>query len=185
MAATSASARPSAPPQPIDVPVETDALDAALRELIGIYERLHELAVRRRDAIAKAEARSLGAMIGEENALVQRIAEIEKRRMVAASRLGEALGLPDRSQATVRAIAERLGGEGGARLARGAARLREVATGVQRLNEIVRTAAETLSQHVEGLVRAVQNELSSTKTYEARGRMASRRSAPAALDLCH
>lgn len=177
--------RPRTNPQPIDLHAASTDLDNALRDLIGIYERLLTLTERRREAIDKAEPRKLGVCIAEENELVQQIAEVEKRRMVAASRLAEALELPDKSQTTVRAIAARLSGEPAERLTRSAATLRVIAERVQRANEIVKAAAETLASHVEGLMRTVQSQLTRATTYEARGRMSMKPTAPAALDLRH
>lgn len=171
--------------QPIDLNAASADLDAALRELIGIYQRMLELAERRRDAISKAEPRKLAVCVAEENDLVQQVAEIEKKRMVAATQLASALGLPGKSQTTVTAIAAKLTGEPAARLSRSAAALRDIAERVRRTNEIVKAAAESLASHVEGLMRTVQNQLTKATTYEARGRMNIRPTAPAALDLRH
>jgi plasmid maintenance system antidote protein VapI len=178
--ATAADAR-----APLDVSAATAELDSALHELIAIYQRLLEIAERRREAINAADPRGLASCVAEENDLIQRIADVEKRRMVVAAQLAGALGLPDKSQTTVTAIAARLTGEAAARLSRSAGTLREIAERVRRTNEIVRSAAETLAAHIEGLMRTVQNQLTRTTTYEARGRMASRLSPPAALDIRH
>jgi hypothetical protein len=182
---TAQATRPRTNPQPIDLRAASAELDAALHELIAIYERLLDLTNRRREAINNAQPRKLAAYIAEENDLVQQIAQIEKRRMLAASRLADALGLPDKSQTTVRAIAAKLTGEPAERLTRSAATLRAIAERVQRANEIVKNAAETLAAHVEGLMRTVQCQLTRATTYEARGRMAMKPTAPAALDLRH
>lgn len=158
-------------------------LEALMRDLLVRYERIRTLADERLDAIRRSDGGRLARVIGMENEIIQEIAEIEKRRIGVVGRFAERLGSPSRTQTTMSWIAERLGEPVRGRLLALARTLRETIEVVRRENAVARTAAETLAQHMSGLLRTVAAHLNHAKTYGRRGTVDAGPSVVSALDV--
>ncbi|MEM1166947.1 MAG: flagellar export chaperone FlgN [Planctomycetota bacterium] len=149
-----------------------EELESFLRELSECYEQLRSLAHLRGEAIRRAEPDRLAACIAQENTLIQRVSEAEKRRLGLVSRFADRLGSPAKGQTAVSWIAERCAEPQRARLEGLASRLREAMTAVMVLNRSSKMAAERVSSHLDGVWRQVSSELSHSKTYGRGGQVA-------------
>jgi hypothetical protein len=144
-------------------------LETLLRELITEYERLNELAGKRQDAMRHADTRTLGEMIGAENLSVQRVADLERRRLPLVGEMAKRLAAPPKTEVTITWLAQRLSGAAGDRLAGLASRLRGLIQALLRTNEASKKTAETLATHMDGLMRQVAASLNHARTYSASG----------------
>lgn len=144
-------------------------LEAILRELITEYEKLNALAKQRQDAMRHADTRTLGATIGEENLAVQRVADLERKRMPLVGELAKKLQAPPKSEITLTWISKKLSGAAGERLAGLAARLRGLIQALLKQNEASKKTAETLATHMDGLLRQVAASLNHARTYSQSG----------------
>ena len=144
-------------------------LETLMRELIAEYERLNELAEKRQDAMRHADTRTLGETIGAENVSVQRVAELERKRLPVVGELARKLQAPPKTEVTVTWLAQRLSGAAGERLAGLASRLRGLIQTLLRQNEASKRTAETLASHMDGLLKQVAASLNHARTYSASG----------------
>lgn len=144
-------------------------LERVLREIRSQYEALHQLALEHRDAIRRADPVAIGECVEKQNLRVQRIADLEKRRLTVVGELAARLGCETKNQTPVGRLAQLLPPAAAERVTTIAQSLREVMEGVSRLNESTRRAAEALSAHMEGLMRVVAARLSHAQTYSSRG----------------
>ncbi|MBL0928179.1 MAG: flagellar protein FlgN [Phycisphaerales bacterium] len=174
----------AAPPTQVpDLSGPAAALEGVLRDLVSEYEQLLELARGRDAAIRRADVRSLAGIVETENAAVQRIAEIEKRRVAVVGSLAERLGSPDRVGTPVSWLEARMAEPVRSRIAALAQRLRDLMDGVLAINTRCRQAAEMLSSHMEGLLRAVTARLNHSGTYGRRGLVEAGVQVVSAVDL--
>lgn len=148
-----------------------DDLAAMMRELIELYETLNAAAEQRVEALKHADTSALAAVIAEENAAVQRVAQLEQTRMRVVGQLAAAMGSEAKAQTTMTWIAERAGAERGETLSRMARTLRSLMTSLRETNAAAKQAAELLAQHMEGLMRAVAQRLNHAQTYGKHGRV--------------
>lgn len=161
-----------------DKPVTTAAptagafeqLEATLRSLVTEHERLLVLTVEHRGAIAAADARALSVCIARQNEVVQRIAALERQRqgiVGAIMRMPAAQGPARLAQAqpTMSTVAAHAPEPVRSRLAAVTTALRELLHKLHTEHLAVRSAAETLSAHMEGLMRQVCQRMSHAGTY--------------------
>jgi hypothetical protein len=158
-----------------------EQLEVILRLLVGEHERLLALTGEHGRAIATANVHALSVCIGKQNEVVQRIAALERQRqgLVGAIMRMPALQGPARlaqTQPTMSAVTANAPEPVRSRLAAVTAVLRELLTKLHREHMVVRSAAETLSAHMEGLMRQVVQRMSHAGTY-ARGGLAGTQSA--------
>lgn len=158
-------------------------LEAVLRGMVVQYEVLSSLSARRLDAMRHAKTRDLSAVIAEESQAIQRVAELEKRRLPVVAHLAVKLGAPAKGEVSVSWIAERLTGSAGERIAGLAARLRELMSGVVKQNETGRRTAETLASHMDGLLRQVAGLLNHARTYGPSGLVSAGARVVSAIDV--
>lgn len=144
-------------------------LERVLAELIAVYEAMSASSAERLRAIRRCDGSGLAAIVRRENELVQRVAEIEKRRVSVVGALADRMGLKERSGAKVGEIAARLEHPWSERVASLAERLRELLAKVRRENEVSGRAASSLAEHMSGLVRTLAREMNHAKTYGRRG----------------
>lgn len=142
-----------------------EELESLMRELVVHYEQLSTLSDRHLEMIRTADARGLAACVRAENEIVQRVAEAEKTRIRVVSGLATELGAPSKGETTMRWIASRVEGPRSGALRVVAERLRGLMAGVSQTNEVARRATETLSRHMEGLMREVARGLNHAKVY--------------------
>lgn len=147
------------------------------------YRRIEQCLVRKQEAIREADIDAMTEACEEENGLVQKLAEVEKQRLELVGRLTEAAD-PTASQPwTVSMIAAAVDPEQGTSLREVSDRLRDRIASVKRQSAIVHRAADALSQHLSGLVQTIQAALSTSPTYERRGRIAVAPVVESSLDL--
>ncbi|MEL7473561.1 MAG: flagellar export chaperone FlgN [Planctomycetota bacterium] len=161
----------------------TIRLERSLHELVQSHERLLELTVQHRAAIARSSAPELDALVRAQHTEIKRIAELEQHRRQAVRELVG--GLPRRApQPTIETVLQRVAGEVRERIGGLAERLRGLLTRLQRERAIVQRATASLVSHMEGLMRQVAASLSPSGAYAASGRVeAPRQPIAAGLDV--
>lgn len=137
-------------------------LEELLGELIGAHERLLALAREHRAALSRADSAAIAACIRAQNEAVQGVAAIEARRMAVVTSMADLAGAPP----TLSSIIARLPAGARDRLTALGERLRSLLTTLHREQEVLRTAAEALAAHMDGLMRQIGRRLSHTGTYE-------------------
>lgn len=164
----------TAAPKPSPV-VATDAaaeeLDLSLRGLITAHEELLRLAAAHRSAISRADVRALTDIMNAQAAVVQRVSELEQQRQAAVAVLAKATaaGSGGTPKPTVSQLVRTLSDPMRSRLVALADRLREILNRLHAEQMALREAAETLSGHMEGLMRQVCRKLSHAGTYARSG----------------
>ena len=158
-------------------------LDAVLAEFDAHVQRLHELATRRGESLRRADTRTLGELIAQENAVVQLVAELEKRRVTVVGALADRLSIPEKNQARAGVVASKVGGVIGERLVARARTLRDRLESLGRLNASLQLAASQLGAHMEGLLRQASQALNHAKTYARNGAVGAGATVVSALDL--
>lgn len=145
-----------------------------LREMLIEHEQLLSLAALHRDAIARADGGAIGACLKQQNAIVQRIGELEKRRLALMGRYSEQMGNVREGEADgtgkggggdMRSMAGALPEADRSRVMAMADRLRGLIERVQREHRAIRSASETLAEHMRGLIQQVRGRLSCAGTY--------------------
>ncbi|MBX3385928.1 MAG: flagellar protein FlgN [Phycisphaeraceae bacterium] len=155
-------------------------LDSALRDLVADHEALLNLARAHREAIAKADVSAMHRCLEEQQERLQRIRGHEFRRRAAVVALQGAV-TPDSGRLS--ALAQRATEPVRSRLVALGDRLRELLNALQIEHEAVRQAAETLSSHMEGLMRQVCRHLSHAGTYGPTAAIDTRTPVVTVLDL--
>lgn len=150
-------------------------LDRALRDLVSEHEALLALAKTHREAIARADVSAMHRCLEEQEKRLHSIRLHESRRQAAIRALqGPAAqtsagpagrGAADEPAARLSTLAQRAAEPVRSRLIGLGERLREVLNALQAEHQAVRNAAETLSSHMEGLMRQVCRHLSHAGTY--------------------
>jgi hypothetical protein len=169
---------------------EIQELEALLQQLLDEHEQLLALAASHRAAIAGANPHALGECVQRQNEVVQRVAELEKRRLGLVARLADKMkplgagrtgGVPDKP--TISWIARSLPEPIRARLVALADRLRELLARLQKEHAALREASAALAAHMEGLMRQLARRLSHAGTYGRRGIVEAPVQVVSALDL--
>jgi hypothetical protein len=150
---------------------EAQHLSEALRAQLEDHHRLLGCLERKRGAIAAADIEAVTRICGEENTIVQRLTEFEKKRLGAVGRITAALA-PDAAQPmTVTAIAEAIDEPGRSSLLALAEQLRATVAEVRQASTVVREASEALNRHLTGIRQTVQSALSRARVYGQGGRL--------------
>jgi len=166
-------------------------LETLLRELLVEHEQLLTLAHTQKLAIRRADTAALGSCIHQQNEIVQRVAELEKRRLALTMRLAERLKpaqksasasvIPDRP--TITWLVQSLPVAVRDRIVRAADRLRELLMKLHREHAALKEAAAALATHMEAVIRQVTGRLSHAGTYGRRGTVENRVQIVSTLDL--
>lgn len=171
---SNASGRPAPVPSPDSGPAvaDFDKLDGVLRELLAEHERLLMLTREHQRAIATADIGGLTHCLTAQGEVIQRVATLERLRQVLVARITAASSaaqpLGSGRAPTITMLAQRAPAPIRDRLTAVALALRELLNTLHREHLAMRQAAETLSSHMEGLMRQVCRRLSHAGTY-ARG----------------
>ncbi len=171
---------------------EVAELESLLERLLAEHEQLLGLAAAHREAIKKADPLSLGVCVQKQNEVVQRVGELEKKRLALVIRLAERMkplgatskatdGVPDRP--TVSWIARNLAEPVRTRLVALADRLRDLLARLQREHAALKEASTILASHMDGLMRQLAKRLSHAGTYGRRGIVEAKVQVVSALDL--
>lgn len=169
-------------------------LETLLRELLVEHEQLLTVTGMQKEAIAKANTDALACCVHQQNAIVQRVAELEKRRLGLVARLGERLRpaqprggpasggiVPDRP--TIAWLAQTFPEPTRGRVIAAADRLRELLKRLHREHVALKEATTTLATHMEGVLRQVAGRLSHAGTYGRRGVVETRVQVVSTLDM--
>lgn len=164
-------------------------IENALGELLLLHEAMLEIVRAQRQAISRAEPGAMRPILDRQAALLREIAETEHRRREAVRlaiesdpelrREDRAGSPPPRIERLLPLIEEDARG----RVEELAGRLRETVELVRREQSSVRTAAESLANHMRGLMQQVGRKLSGVGTYSPRGELASARPLAAGVDV--
>lgn len=167
----------------VDLPRLCESLENVLRAQLETYQRLLGCVERKRLAVRQADIHAIGALAKQEAPLLARIQELERQRLQLAQQLTVALRSGQAAPLKAAEIAPLVGDSLGAALIVLAAELKKVITQVQRETGIVRTAIDTLSKHMAGIVHTVGSALSRTQVYSRGGRMTSGEQVQFAIDV--
>ncbi|MBL9149012.1 MAG: flagellar export chaperone FlgN [Phycisphaerae bacterium] len=150
-------------------PAPPESLDAILAATLEEYRSLRVEIAKRREALRRAEMPVVARSVETERAIMTRIGDLDRRRVVAVQGLSKRLGVA--ATAPVSEIARKLGPSGDGLLSVAAA-LREEIEGCRRDSSVVRAAADALSQHLVGVFQAVQQAFAGATVYGRAGRVA-------------
>lgn len=170
-----------------------DALDGVMQQLLAEHEGLLALAVEHRRAISQADLPAMDACMSRQQALFARITELEIRRQGLVQTLRTQAGESAKALAgaagsttarvTITVIAQRAAEPIRSRLTEAGKKLREVLNRLHGEHAAIREAAETLSSHMEGVMRQVCRQLSHAGTYGPRAAIDTRTQVVSALDV--
>ena len=135
----------------------------------------------RREAVRKADFRTLSTLEQAESKLLQRMSQLDAQRAAEASQLAVRLSLP--AKATLGEIAARLPEPERARIDLARSELRAAIEAAQRESGIVRQATERLSAHMAGVLQAVNSALAHAKVYSRGGVIAMGPNVVSSLDI--
>jgi hypothetical protein len=155
----------------LDVKAGCELLEQMLRAQLEGHKRLLSCIERKRLAIRTADIDSIAAICGEENTLIQKLGEVEKRRIELIGRFTAHFAPKAPIPLTVSQIADAVGDPASTRLLAHAAQLKDMIRKVRRESSIVRTAADALNRHMTGIVQTVNGALSKARVYGNRGRI--------------
>ena len=178
MSAPDAKRRPAA-----DLKTAVQMLERLLGAQIEEHQRLRVCIDRKRGAIRSADIDAITEICGEENAIIQRVGELEKRRLELVARMTQAVSPKASSPMTMSQLGATLGEGPGARLLAYADQLKALISDVKQQSSIVRAAAETLSKHMSGIVQTVHSALSRARVYSRRGQINLGMQLESSLDL--
>ena len=162
--------------QPLDESVQA-SLERIVFELIDRHERLLDALGAQRVALTAADPERLREAARRYADLLEGIGVLEDERRAL---LGEA---QDGRRVTLTALAPAMDEERRERVLDLGARLRGLIERCRREQSALRAAAESLSGHMEGLIRQVIARLSHTGAYDQRGRVEQGAQVVSALDV--
>lgn len=159
-----------------------EQLETTLRGLVSAHEELLSLAAAQRSAISRADPRALADITAAQAAVVHRVVELERQRQVLVAAIVKSTPVRD-ARPTITALARSLADPVRSRLIGLADRLRDVLNRLQAEHAAVRAAAESLSAHMEGLMRQICRKLSHAGIYARSGVIESSAPIVTALDV--
>lgn len=182
--------RRPAPHLPAPMPAQPGALDqleTVLRDLLAEHERMLALTTEHRRAISEADIGALRRCMEGQGEIVSSIATLErKRQAIVAGLTGQRplaappIGAP---KVTMTTLAKGAPEPVRSRLISVSAALRDLLNRLHGEHLALRQAAETLSAHMEGVMRQVCRTLSHAGTYARSGAIDSSVQVVAALDV--
>ena len=155
----------------VDLNTAVQMLERLLGAQIEEHQRLRTCIDRKREAIRAADIDAITSVCGDENAIIQRIGELEKRRLELVARMTQAVAPKAAAPMTMSQLGASLGEAPGARLTAYADQLKALINDVKRQSSIVRAAAETLSNDMNGIVQTVHSALTRARVYSRRGQI--------------
>ena len=165
-----------------DSRVWMEGFERLLGTQIEAHQRLLECLGRKQQAVRTANLNAVNEIFTEENAILLRISEMEKRRLELIARLA---GATDPAEIRLSEFVARwaIDEPQRTRLLALGAQLREAIAEVKKQSSIIRAAAETLARHMGGIVQVVQGALSRAGIYGNRGRIQLGAQVQSAIDL--
>lgn len=161
-----------------------DQLGTILQALVEEHRRMLELAGEHRHAIAQADIRAMSACLEQEQTHARRVSDLERERLGVVARLASMNPAQHRTlKPTIRLLVERAEPLVRERLTAISATLREILLSLHKEHQALKSAALTLSTHMEGIMRQVCRHLAHAGTYAPTGALDSRVQVMSALDI--
>jgi len=135
-----------------------------------LYERLDDLVARQREALRVADVDTLVAVSAEEREILGEIKQLDNRRVELATAIASELGLPAGTPPLLADLLEHSGTRR-SRLVSISDELRRLVGKTRAASSVVRTAAEGLARHMQGIVQTVEAGFSRAGVYEQAGRI--------------
>jgi hypothetical protein len=153
------------------LPDEKTLLEDNLRRQLDGHRRLLDCIERTREAVRRADMDDIRSICGEQHAIAQRLAELEKQRLAIVGILTEKHAPDADAPMSLTEIAEVF--DEPKRLSSLASELKSVMKDVRSASGVVRAAAQSLATHMTGLMQSVQSMLGRAPVYGRRGRIES------------
>lgn len=148
-----------------------DDLEQLLAGQLADYRALLRCVERKRQAVRTADVQAVDGLCRQEAVVIQRLRAREEKRLALVIRLGGDQASREEPP-TLLQLAQHLDDPRRNRLLALADELRESAARLRREHSVVRSASESLSQHLNGLMQSMQSALSRAGIYGRRGHVA-------------
>lgn len=145
------------------------ALEAVLNQMVALHHEMLTLLERKREAMRKGDDRAMTELCALENAKVQAIGELEKKRLTLVARLTLLVDPKAAEPMRMVDVAERLPEPARGRLLTLRQQLRSQLEAVKHQTAVARRAAESLVRHVQGLVQGMMAVANYGTTYRNPG----------------
>lgn len=157
-------------------------LEQLLDEQCAHYRRIGEIVDAQRESLRGADVESLVALSAEERVLLEKVRVIDHRRVELVSAIASEIGIATQSSPALSDLIEHSGTRR-SRLVTIADELRQLIAKTRAASRVVRTAAEGLARHMQGIVQSVEQGLSRSGIYERTGRIVSGPPRHSAIDI--
>lgn len=144
-------------------------LEATLREQLRLHERMLELLNGKRAALASADTDRMIALCKDENAVLQKVSNLEKTRLEQAAKLTLLLDPKAPEPRRLGDLAQQLPEPARGRLLALRAQLRERMDQVRKQSAVAMQASDTLLKHMQGLIQTIGGLVTQIPTYTAAG----------------
>lgn len=148
---------------------QIDRLEAMLREQLELHRQLHGVLQRKRAALREAKRAELDDCCRAENGFVQKISELEKKRLTLVGELTLKVSLQAREPMRLDELAGHLPEPSRGRLLVLRQQLRDLMQQVRADAHVVRRATEALARHMQGLMQSVAAAINGSGSYGATG----------------
>lgn len=148
---------PASPAATVQLRANLERLEATLRQSIDRHGQLLALLQRKGDAVRAGESQVMSDLTRAENAQVQAISELEKTRLQLVADLTLAVQPEAKEPLKLAELAERFSEPTRGKLLVMRGQLLGSMRAVQAETAVAKRAAESLVQHVSGLVRTLAN----------------------------
>lgn len=152
-------------------------LESTLQQLLGLHSELLELLKRKREILRSSDNAAMTDLCILEHEKVQKVAELEKRRLTQVAELTLKVDPQAREPMRMAELADRLGEPMRGRLLVARHQLLDRMKQVQQENNIVRRATESLANHMSGMVRTLGALSTGVATYGRGGTLPQRNTA--------
>ena len=145
------------------------SLEQVIRQLLDLHGELLDLLKRKQEKLRANDAQAMMDCCTLEHEKMQRIAELEKRRLTLAADLTLAVDPGAAEPMRLAELAERLDEPMRGRLLVLRQQLLETMKNVQSETSIVRLATETLAKHMQGIIQTIGAISTGVSTYGSGG----------------
>lgn len=152
-------------------------LERVLSQQLSLHSELLNLLKRKREVLCASDAKATIDLCALENEKLQKVAELEKRRLNLVADLTLMVEPGAAQPMCLTDLAQRLAEPARGRLLVLRQQLREKMLGVQEETSIVRRATETLAKHMQGIVQTIGAISAGVSTYGQRGAFPQRHAA--------
>ena len=160
-----------------------DRLEATLTQSVQRQQQLVGLLQRKREAMRSGDSKLMADLCRAENAVVQTVHELEKRRQQHVAELTAKVDPAAKQPMRMLDLAERLPEPQRGRLLVTRTKLVEAMEQVQRETAVARRASEALLGHLGGLIRTIGSVAQGGAAYGQTGRLYTKPARLSSLDL--